>query len=199
MQFYYRESKTYGRRRRIVDIVVSCIALIVAAPILATATLAILIEDGRPILFRQERVGRFGRLFVMYKLRTMTTHDCVDARKPSGTSDGRVTRVGRFLRRTSIDELPQFFNVIRGEMSVVGPRPEMPFIVRSYASWQHLRLLVPPGITGLWQTACRSTIALDNPEATRLDLDYIQRASTFGDVALIARTIGAMFSMRGAF
>jgi lipopolysaccharide/colanic/teichoic acid biosynthesis glycosyltransferase len=196
--FSYRESRVYGRLRRVVDVIVACAALLIAAPILAAAALAIVLEDGWPVFFRQQRVGRFGRLFVMYKLRTMTTCACVDARKPSGSADRRLTRTGRALRRTSIDELPQFVNVIRGEMSVVGPRPEMPFIVKSYERWQHLRLLVPPGITGLWQTACRSTIELNNPEATRLDLDYIRQASTFRDVALIARTIRAVLSMRGA-
>jgi lipopolysaccharide/colanic/teichoic acid biosynthesis glycosyltransferase len=199
MRFSYRESRIYPRLRRVVDVIVAFTALLITGPVLLGAAVLILLEDGRPVFFRQRRVGRFGRLFVMYKLRTLTTHACVDARKPSGCADARVTRIGRVLRRTSIDELPQFFNVIRGEMSVVGPRPEMPFIVKSYEGWQHLRLLVPPGITGLWQTVCRSTIPLNDPKATRLDLDYIAQASTARDVALIARTIGAVLSMRGAF
>jgi lipopolysaccharide/colanic/teichoic acid biosynthesis glycosyltransferase len=198
MRFWYRESVGYGRRRRLVDVIVASAALLCSAPILFVAAIAIKWEDGGPIFFRQQRVGRYGRLFTMVKLRTMSTTACGDARKP-GAGDVRVTRVGRVLRRTSIDELPQFINVLRGEMSVVGPRPEMPFIVRSYQSWQHLRLLAPPGITGLWQTTCRSTIPLDHPDATLLDLDYIRNATAAGDVALIARTIGALFSMRGAF
>jgi len=199
MQFSYREQFRYRRSQRCADIVVAAIALIITAPILALAILAILLEDGRPVFFRQQRVGRFGRLFTMYKLRTMTTGACVDARKPSGNSDARVTRVGRILRHTSLDELPQFVNVLRGEMSVVGPRPEMPFIVGSYQSWQNLRLLAPPGITGLWQTTCRSTIPLDHPEATHRDLDYIQHASTSFDFRLIARTITAMLRANGAY
>jgi lipopolysaccharide/colanic/teichoic acid biosynthesis glycosyltransferase len=199
MKFSYREAFGYRRLRRCADIVVASVALLVAMPVLALAVLAILIEDGRPVFFRQQRVGRFGRLFTMYKLRTMTTRACVDARKPSGNGDARVTRVGRILRRTSLDELPQFMNVIRGEMSVVGPRPEMPFIVGSYERWQNLRLLAPPGITGLWQTTCRSTIPLDHPEATHRDLDYIQHASTSFDFTLIARTITAMLRANGAF
>lgn len=199
MQFWYRESRGYGRFRRTIDVIVATTALLCAAPVLALAAIAIRLEDGGPVFFRQQRVGRYGRLFTMVKLRTMSTTACVDAYKPVGGTDARVTRVGRILRRTSVDELPQFINVLRGEMSVVGPRPEMPFIVRSYQSWQHLRLLAPPGITGLWQTTCRSTIPLEHPEATRLDLDYIRKASPAGDVALIARTIGAMLSMRGAF
>jgi lipopolysaccharide/colanic/teichoic acid biosynthesis glycosyltransferase len=199
MQFWYRESSRYGRSRRTIDVIVAVAALLCAAPVLVLAALAIRMEDGGPVFFRQQRVGRYGRLFTMVKLRTMDSRACVDARKPAAGTDVRVTRVGRLLRRTSLDELPQFFNVLRGEMSVVGPRPEMPFIVRSYERWQHLRLLAPPGITGLWQTTCRSTIPLDHPDATRIDLDYISKASTARDVGLIARTIGAMFSMRGAF
>jgi lipopolysaccharide/colanic/teichoic acid biosynthesis glycosyltransferase len=190
--FWYRQSRGYGRTRRALDVTVATIALLCCAPILALAALAIVLEDGGPVFFRQQRVGRFGRLFTIVKLRTMTFSSCGDARKPDRAGDARITRVGRMLRKASIDELPQFYNVLRGEMAVVGPRPEMPFIVRGYERWQHLRLLAPPGITGLWQTTCRSKIPLHDPEATRIDLEYIRAASTARDVSLIARTFIAL-------
>lgn len=198
MTFVYRERRTYQRQRRALDLAVAAAVLLVTLPLLLIACAAILIEDGHPVFFRQQRVGRFGRLFWMYKLRTMAKHACADAPKPCG-NDSRVTRVGKFLRRTSIDELPQFYNVIRGEMSVVGPRPEMPFHVRAYQGWQHLRHLVPPGVTGMWQTVCRSTIPLERPEATSLDLAYVREASPQLDARLIARTITTILTARGAY
>jgi len=185
--------------RRALDLVVATTALVLMSPIIALAALAIVIEDGRPVFFVQTRVGRFGRPFRMYKLRTMRNDACRDAYKPSDARDRRITRVGRMLRRFSVDELPQFVNVLRGEMAVVGPRPEMPFIVDRYERWQHLRSLVPPGITGLWQITVRSTIPLHRPEATLIDLEYVQRASTRYDVGLVARTVTSLIFTRGAF
>ena len=195
----YREARTYSSARRAFDLLVATIALLVSAPVLAAAALAIVIEDGFPLLFIQTRVGRFGRPFRIYKLRTMRTGACADAYKPADGKDVRITRVGRVLRRVSIDELPQFVNVLRGEMAVVGPRPEMPFIVHRYERWQHLRSLVPPGITGLWQITVRSSVPLDRPEATLIDLEYVKRASTRTDVSLFARTFASVIFPRGAF
>lgn len=195
----YRQWRSYSGARRALDLAVAGVAALVFAPIVAVAALAILIEDGGPIFFVQTRVGRFGRRFRMYKLRTMRNDACGDAYKPSSGRDARITRVGRVLRRLSIDELPQFINVLRGDMAVVGPRPEMPFIVNRYERWQHLRSLVPPGITGLWQITVRSTIPLDRPEATMIDLEYVRRASTTFDVNLVARTFASVIFPRGAF
>ena len=195
----YRQQRTYGTARRAIDFAVALAALVIAAPVLAAAALAIIIEDGGPILFKQRRIGRFGRPFTIYKLRTMRTAACGDAYKPEAGVDPRITRVGRVLRKLSIDELPQFANVVRGDMAVVGPRPEMPFIVRRYERWQHLRSLAPPGITGLWQTTVRSTVPLHRPEATLIDLDYVRRASTTFDLALVAQTFAALLIRRGAF
>jgi lipopolysaccharide/colanic/teichoic acid biosynthesis glycosyltransferase len=199
LQLVYRQPPAYGKRRRAVDIAIAIAALAVAAPVLAVAMLAIALEDGRPVFFKQTRVGRFGKPFTMYKLRTMRTAACGDAYKPGAGADPRVTRTGRLLRKLSIDELPQFVNVMRGDMSVVGPRPEMPFIVERYERWQHLRSLAPPGITGLWQTTVRSTVPLDRPEATMIDLDYVRRASTPFDLVLVARTFTTLLLRRGAF
>ncbi|MGH8164996.1 MAG: sugar transferase, partial [Rhodanobacteraceae bacterium] len=127
--FVYKEKRLYMKSRRCFNAAVALMALVVATPVLLVAGLAIVLEDGFPIVFSQRRVGRFERTFTMFKLRTMKKSDCGDDISPSHGSDPRITRVGRWLRRLSIDELPQFVNVLRGDMSLVGPRPEMPFIV----------------------------------------------------------------------
>jgi lipopolysaccharide/colanic/teichoic acid biosynthesis glycosyltransferase len=195
----YRENLPYRRRKRALDIVVGTCALLVALPLLALAAIAISLEDGGAIFFRQRRVGRFGRVFTIYKLRTMSSADCVDALSPTSGGDARVTRVGAFLRKTSIDELPQLFNVLLGDMSVVGPRPEMPFIVKRYEPWQHLRHLATPGITGLWQTTVRSRVPLHRPEATQIDLEYVRTASTGTDSRIVLRTFRALLRADGAY
>jgi|HubBroStandDraft_1064217.scaffolds.fasta_scaffold94417_2 lipopolysaccharide/colanic/teichoic acid biosynthesis glycosyltransferase len=197
-------SLVYGSRRsarfarRALDVLVAIVALIVTAPLLLVAAAAIVAEDRGPVLFTQRRVGRFERLFTIYKLRTMRVDMCEDRLTPSTSGDARLTRVGRVLRRTSIDELPQLLNVIRGDMTLIGPRPEMPFIVREYAPWQHLRHLAAPGITGLWQVTCRSQIPLHRPEATLLDLEYIRRASPSTDLKILLETVRVVVNGQGA-
>ncbi|MGP6156072.1 MAG: sugar transferase [Vulcanimicrobiaceae bacterium] len=195
----YRENVTLRRVRRVIDIVLATILIALVIPFVLAACIAILIEDGRPVFFRQRRAGRFERTFVIYKLRTMSKLLCGDAPSPTQSADRRITKVGRFLRKTSVDELPQLFNVLRGDMSLVGPRPEMPIIIDRYERWQHLRHLVFPGITCIWQTECRSTVPLDRPEATALDLDYIRRSSLSLDAALIVRTVASVVFPKGAF
>ncbi len=196
----YRENVSYRRLRRVIDIGFTALAMVFAVPILAAAALAIKLEDGGPVFFVQRRVGRFGRLFDVYKLRTMKIEACGDAPSPTASGDARITRIGAFLRRTSIDELPQFFNVIRGDMALVGPRPEQPFLVRTYdAPWQQLRHLVKPGITCLWQIRCRSQIPLHLPAATVHDVEYIERASTVTDASIVCGTIRALLSSQGAY
>jgi lipopolysaccharide/colanic/teichoic acid biosynthesis glycosyltransferase len=197
--FVYSEKRTYMQIRRMADVVLSVFALCLTLPILLVAAIAILIEDGYPVIFAQRRVGRFEKTFVMYKLRTMKKERCGDDVSPSDPRDLRVTWVGRWLRRTSIDELPQLINVLRGDMALVGPRPEMPFIVSRYEGWQHLRHLVQPGLTGLWQISERSNIPLARPEATLLDLEYVRTASPATDGILLAKTIKAVLSANGAF
>jgi lipopolysaccharide/colanic/teichoic acid biosynthesis glycosyltransferase len=195
----YKHVHARRRARRLFDASVAGIALLLALPILAIACAAILIEDGGPVLFTQQRAGRFERLFTIYKLRTMRLEDCIDGPTPSNSSDPRVTRVGRILRKTSIDELPQLVNVIVGNMSLVGPRPEMPLMIERYERWQHMRHLVTPGLTCIWQTTSRSQIPLHRPEATALDLDYIRNASPKLDGALIAQTIVSVLRLKGAY
>ena len=195
----YRRRQNYDGVRRIVDATIAMLALAIASPILVAASVAILLEDGGPILFTQRRVGRMGRLFTIYKLRTMRVNECIDALSPTRAADPRISRVGYWLRKTSIDEFPQFFNVIRGDMAIVGPRPEMPFVVGKYQGWQHLRHLATPGITGLWQVTCRSTVALHESRATALDLQYITSASHATDARILFKTFAAIFSTQGAF
>ena len=195
----YRQSHAYQAARRAFDITIASIALAVSSPILLLVAAAIVVEDGFPVFFVQTRIGRFGRPFKMIKLRSMYKSTCGNSYKPGDSRDPRITRVGRILRKLSIDELPQFLNVLRGEMSVVGPRPEMPFIVERYQPWQHCRSLVPPGVTGLWQTTVRSTVPLDWPEATMIDLEYVRQASPLFDLSLVARTIATVLFPRGAF
>ncbi len=195
----YRENRLYMLGRRWIGACIAALALLVALPVLLVGAIAIVMEDGFPVVFTQERVGRFERRFVMYKLRTMKKALCGDAVSPSSDGDARITRVGKWLRKTSIDELPQLLNVIRGDMALVGPRPEMPFIVERYKDWQHLRHLVEPGITGLWQISGRSKLPLELPEATLLDLQYIQRVSPMTDGLLLARTMRAILSAEGAY
>lgn len=195
----YRENPHTRRVRRIVDVTLAACLLALALPVMALAALAILAEDGGPVLFSQRRAGRFERMFTIYKLRTMKRDRCVDSPSPTSRADDRITAVGRFIRKTSIDELPQLFNVLLGQMSLIGPRPEMALIMRRYQKWQHLRHLVAPGITCIWQTTCRKTVPLDRPEATALDLDYIRRASPALDGLLLLRTVATLVFPKGAF
>jgi len=197
--FVYTHKPAMRRLRRVVDTVLATALLVVTSPLLVAAIVAILLEDGRPVFFHQRRVGRFERLFTIHKLRTLRTEQCIDRPTPTNSRDPRITSVGRILRKTSIDELPQLVNVIRGEMSIVGPRPDMPVMMDRYAKWQRMRHLVSPGITCIWQTTHRSDVALQRPEASALDLDYINRASPVLDTVLLARTVVAVVSSKGAY
>jgi lipopolysaccharide/colanic/teichoic acid biosynthesis glycosyltransferase len=197
--FVYRHDQVHHALRRSRDVVLASTALIFAAPILLLAASAIYLEDGGPVLFRQRRVGRFERLFTIYKLRTMKKVECGDRVSPTHSRDQRITAVGRILRKTSIDELPQLINVIAGDMTLVGPRPEMPFLLRRYERWQHLRHLATPGMTGIWQVTHRSKIPLHEPAATALDLEYIRSASPGLDLRLMFKTIAVILFPKGAY
>jgi lipopolysaccharide/colanic/teichoic acid biosynthesis glycosyltransferase len=175
---------------------------------LAGIASAIRITSGAPVLFRQARVGRHGQTFTLLKFRTMVsgaenmlTHlrDQNEADGPlfKMREDPRVTRIGRWLRRWSLDELPQLVNVLKGEMSLVGPRPPLEEEVRSYEDWQHGRLEVAPGITGLWQVGGR--IDLPFHEAVRRDIFYIENWSLSYDLYILAKTVPALLSRRGAY
>ena len=171
--------------------------LILALPVFAILAFLIKRQSPGPVFFKQLRVGIGGRPFEMIKFRTMYTEMCGDEEAPQSAGDPRVTPVGRFLRATSLDELPQIWNVLRGEMSLVGPRPEMPFIVDTYSPVERIRLEVKPGITGLWQVseARRSPIH----ENLDYDLYYIENRSVFLDLMILLLTVLAVLRVRGTF
>jgi len=194
--------------KRMMDIVGGGIGLVLSAPLIAILAVAIKLDSPGPVFFVQERAGENGRPFRMLKLRTMVdgaeemVEELVDLESlPSPAfklrDDPRVTRVGRFLRRTSLDELPQFWNVLKGEMSLVGPRPEEMRVVRLYDDWHRQRLAVKPGMTGPMQVNGRADLSLD--ERVRLELDYIQNYSLWKDLCILARTVAAVISGRGAY
>ncbi len=194
--------------KRIFDIVIGSIMLLVAAPVMALVALAIKLDSPGPIFFLQKRIGENGRVFKMIKFRSMVQD--ADERKDeviSYTDDGkllfkkaddpRITRVGKFIRRTSLDELPQLINVLKGDMSLVGPRPEMPWLVDLYEPWQYKRFAVPQGITGWWQVNGRS----DKPMHLHIDEDlyYIQHYSLLLDVFILWKTFAAVVKRSGAY
>ncbi|MEZ4520674.1 MAG: sugar transferase [Thermomicrobiales bacterium] len=192
--------------KRAADIAGSLMLLAILSPLLLLIILAIRLESRGNVIFRQERVGRDGGIFTIYKFRTMIP-DRRTRQKPflgkerrkhhKTRKDPRVTKTGAFLRRTSLDELPQIVNVLKGEMSFIGPRPELPSIVARYEPWQHERHLVRPGLSGWWQVTGRS----DRPmhENTELDIYYVQNCSFMLDLRIFFRTFGALIGRRGAF
>jgi exopolysaccharide biosynthesis polyprenyl glycosylphosphotransferase len=191
--------------KRAFDIVVAGLAMTVGLPLLLGIGLVIRLRDGSPVLFRQTRIGLHGRRLEMLKYRTMTVgaeerleellaNSEVNGAAFKMTKDPRVTNTGRFLRRTSLDELPQLWNVLRGDMSLVGPRPALPREVETYDLWHRRRLSMKPGITGLWQVSARRSPDFD--EWARLDLTYIDRWSLWLDVQILARTLPAALAGR---
>ena len=193
--------------KRAFDITLSVLGLVLLSPLLAFVAVAVRLDSPGPVLFRQRRVGLNGREFTLYKFRSMRVgaEDELHALQAHNEADGpvfkmredpRVTGVGRFIRRMSIDELPQLWNVFRGEMSVVGPRPPIPEEVRRYQRWQRRRLSMKPGITCTWQVSGRSDLEFDR--WMELDLAYIDSWSLWGDLQIVARTIPAVLLRRGA-
>ncbi len=194
--------------KRIVDIVGAIVGIVLTGPIMLAAAIAVKLQDGGPILFMQVRAGRNGRKFLMLKFRSM----CIDAEKKRAElehlnerdgpvfkikHDPRITRVGRFLRKTSIDELPQLFNVLVGHMSLVGPRPPLPSEVAQYEPWQRRRLSVRPGITGMWQVSGRDA-NVDFEEWMQLDLKYIDTWSLWLDIKILFKTVPVVLLHKGA-
>lgn len=206
----YRQSQRTGiswTGKRLLDVVVAAVTLVLTAPLWLAAALVIKLDSPGPVLFRQRRIGRNGQEFDLYKLRTMR-RDAEAARaallhlnEADGpyfkiASDPRITRVGRFLRRYSIDELPQLVNVLRGDMSLVGPRPPLAEEVQRYPGWFRRRLSVPPGLTGLWQVSGRFLLPFE--EAARLDVFYVDHWSLGLDIKILLRTPVVVASGRGA-
>ncbi len=182
--------------KRVMDIVLSLTIMLLGLPLFAIIAFLVKRESPGPIFYRQVRIGRYGRKFKMLKFRTMFTHMSGDAPAPNSAGDPRITRVGRYLRRTSLDELPQFLNVLSGEMSIVGPRPEMPFIAESYEAFDRERLRVKPGITGLWQIS--SDRQSEIHENLDYDIYYVENQSVLLDLVIIALTMFAVARGTGA-
>lgn len=194
--------------KRVMDLTVASAALLVLSPVMLVVAVLVRAGDGGPVIFRQDRVGRDGQTFRMTKFRTMVPdaeqrlaevsqldkRDHVLFKLPS---DPRVTPVGRVLRRYSLDELPQLWDVLRGEMSIVGPRPPLPHEVDQWSVHVHRRLLIKPGVTGLWQVSGRSRLSWE--ESVRLDLQYVENWSPTGDLVILARTVRAVLSRDGAY
>jgi lipopolysaccharide/colanic/teichoic acid biosynthesis glycosyltransferase len=200
--FYLRHGK------RILDVFGALAAMVLLAPVMAVVALAIKLESRGPVFYRSTRIGRNGRAFTFLKLRSMydgadrERHQLQHLNECDGPTfkisrDPRVTRIGRVLRVTSLDEIPQFLNVLGGDMSLVGPRPPIPEEVEQYEPWQWRRLDVKPGITCLWQISGRSTLSFK--EWMRLDLEYIKHRSFWLDLRILLRTIPAVLSREGAY
>jgi lipopolysaccharide/colanic/teichoic acid biosynthesis glycosyltransferase len=184
--------------RRALDVLVSALALALAAPLLLAAALAIRLETPGPVFYRQRRVGLRGRTFDVFKLRTMVDGaEHMGAGLAVNTGDSRITRVGALLRRTSLDELPNLFNVLRGEMSLIGPRPTLPAQVAQYTERQRGRLTVKPGITGWAQVNGRASLPW--PQRIELDLYYIEHRSLALDLQILARTPALVFGGSGLY
>jgi exopolysaccharide biosynthesis polyprenyl glycosylphosphotransferase len=208
---HVEEPEFTGARRivkSIFDLVAAVALAVLAAPLFVLIAIAIKLDDRGPVFLRQTRVGVHGKEFLCFKFRSM----CVDAEqrllalRAANQHDGvmfkirddpRITRVGRVIRKLSIDELPQLFNVLRGEMSLVGPRPPLPSEVAQYGEDVRRRLLVRPGITGLWQVSGRSNLSWD--DSVRLDLYYVENWSLSSDLVILAKTVGAVLSRDGAY
>jgi len=202
---------------RVIEIVVALLVLVFLAPLLLAIALAVRLDSSGPTLFRQRRLGHERRPFTVFKFRTMSagadhsTHqqyvneliaqgrDCTSAAQQQGlykiAGDPRVTRVGSLLRRWSLDELPQLWNVVRGDMSLVGPRPVVPYETERYPAWYHERFTVKPGLTGLWQVSGRNQRTYE--EMVRLDIEYAGRRSLRLDLVILIKTVWVVLSRRG--
>jgi exopolysaccharide biosynthesis polyprenyl glycosylphosphotransferase len=203
-----RESCLYRVFKRVTDFIVALFLLTLFLPIIPVVALLIRLDSPGPIFFKQKRIGKNGRIFSFYKFRSMVNgaENVIGALRPLSGVDGpvfkikddpRITHVGRFLRRSSLDELPQLINVLRGEMSIVGPRPNLPSEVTQYLPWQKRRLDVTPGITCFWQIAGRSHIGFQ--EWMRLDLEYVRKRSYVTDLKIMLKTVPAVIARKGAY
>lgn len=192
-----RLTPTESALKRALDLMIALPALTLATPLMAMVAILIRLDSKGPSLFVQDRVGKDGKIFRMFKFRTMRVDTDPYAEAPADGSDPRITRLGRFLRRTSLDELPQIMNVLEGSMSIVGPRPEMPFIVEKYEPWQRRRLFFPPGLTGLWQIAGRKRLPLH--QNLEYDFYYIRNWSLLLDLEIMIKTVPVVIFGHGAF
>jgi exopolysaccharide biosynthesis polyprenyl glycosylphosphotransferase len=204
-----RGGQSYDAVKRLLDIAGAAVGLLLLLPLFAAVALAIKLEDPRgAVFFSQTRVGKDGKTFKMYKFRSMVSNaeellsQLLDKNEAEGLifkmkEDPRITKVGRFIRKTSIDELPQLYNVLRGEMSLVGPRPTLPREVKEYNAYHMQRFQVTPGCTGLWQVSGRSSLTFE--QMVELDLAYIAGRSLATDLKIIWKTFGAIVGNKDAY
>jgi exopolysaccharide biosynthesis polyprenyl glycosylphosphotransferase len=208
-QAQIEENRLYLKTKRLVDIMFSLCGLFFLIPAFLLIVILIKVEDPKGgILFRQKRVGKDGKEFMMYKFRSMVHNaeslleNLLQFNESTGAmfkmkEDPRVTKVGKVLRKYSLDELPQLFNVLKGDMSLVGPRPPLPREVEQYSNFHYQRLLVLPGCTGLWQVSGRSSLGFE--EMVELDIMYISNRNLFYDFKLILQTVKVMFNSKNAY
>lgn len=198
----YERGYAYNFVKRLIDVVCSLVGIVILSPIMLIVAIAIKINSKGSIIFAQERIGKNGQTFKMYKFRSMVVNAEDLLYKLKGRNemsgpmfkmkeDPRVTSVGKFIRKTSIDELPQLFNVLKGEMSLVGPRPNLPSEVAGFNDWQKQKFLVKPGLTCYWQVMGRNDIGFE--EWMKLDIKYIKERSTLLDLKLIFKTFFVLF------
>ena len=206
-EFESNGGKVYLFLKRCLDIVASMLGLICLSPIIILVAIAIKIESKGPVLFSQDRVGKDGKIFKMYKMRSMVQNaeelkeKLLEQNEMSGPmfkmkDDPRITKVGKFIRKTSIDELPQLINVIKGDMSLVGPRPSLPKEVKEFEPWMYERLAVKPGLTCYWQVMGRNNI--DFEDWMKLDIKYVRERNFFLDIKLIFKTFFVLFGDKNA-
>lgn len=206
--FVVPDSRSYRVAKRLIDLILAAAGLVLLLPLLPTIVVLIALDSPGPILFRQKRVGRHGALFTCYKFRSMVENAeslksrLVDQNEATGPAfkiraDPRITAIGAFLRKSSLDEVPQLLNVLMGQMSIVGPRPQIPAEVELYEPWHRRRLEVVPGVTCLWQISGRSHVGFD--EWMRLDLEYVRRRSLRLDLDILLRTLPAVIARKGAY
>ena len=206
-EFESAGGKVYLFLKRGLDIVASTLGLIVLSPIIILVAIAIKLESKGPVLFSQDRVGKNGKIFKIYKMRSMVQNaeelkeKLLAQNEMSGPmfkmkDDPRITKVGKFIRKTSIDELPQLINVIKGDMSLVGPRPSLPKEVKEFEPWMYERLAVTPGLTCYWQVMGRNNI--DFEDWMKLDIKYVRERNFFLDIKLIFKTFFVLFGDKNA-
>ena len=199
----------YLRMKRLIDIIGSFLGLILLLPIFLIVAIMIKIEDPKgPFFFKQVRIGKDETEFQMYKFRSMVTDaeerlkDLLTLNEVSGAmfkmkNDPRITKIGKFIRKTSIDELPQLWNVLKGDMSLVGPRPPLKREVEEYSTYDKQRLLVTPGCTGLWQVTARNNVGFK--EMVELDIQYIRKRTIYFDMKIVLKTVVVLFGSKSAF
>lgn len=206
--YILKEHRIYFGLKRIADVVLSLFALIVLSPLFLIAALAIRIESKGNVIFAQNRTGRNGKVFKMYKFRSMyqdaelLRNELLEQNEMDGpvfkiARDPRITKVGRLIRKLSIDELPQLINIIRGDMSIVGPRPLVTYETEDFTAYENLRHLVKPGLTCFWQISGRNNISFE--EWIELDIKYLNRMSIWTDIKIVFKTVGVVLLGKGAY